>query len=126
MLQIIQFSIKCASNVLQICFKYASTMLQILAKMLHMLQKKRQIATNILQTYSNKLHDKTCKADLQQLQSNIFGCNALNPMAATLQSFKCYSQACSNECKCASNACSSIDCASNSLTEYNRNASKQL
>ena len=129
MLHIVQFSIKCASNVLQICFKYDSTMLQILTKMLHMLQKttkKRPIATNILQTYSNKLHDKTCKADLQQLQSSIFGCNGLNPLAAMLQSSECYNQACSNECKCTSNACSSTDCASNSLTEYHQNASKQL
>jgi hypothetical protein len=103
---------------IQLCSKYLQRC--------YICYKKRQIATNILQTYSNKLHDKTCKADLQQLQSNIFGCNALNPLAAMLQSSKCYSQAFSNECKCASNACTSIDCASNSLTEYNRNASTQL
>ena len=110
-------------------FKYVSNMLQLCSKYLqrcYICYKKRQIATNILQTYSNKLRDKTCKADLQQLQSNIFGCNALNQLAAMLQSYKCYSQACSNECKCASNACSSTNCASNSLTGYNQNASQQL
>jgi len=90
--QLLQFSIKYASNMLQMwltsnsfksepnqrCKASPATVLQILQKiincfkyastMLHMLQKNT-IAQDTLQIYHIKLHDKTRQADLHQLQN---------------------------------------------------------
>jgi hypothetical protein len=90
--QLLQFSIKSASNMLQMwltsnsfksepnqrCKASPATVLQMLQKiidcfkyattMLHLLQKNT-IAQDILQIYHTKLHDKTCQADLHQLQN---------------------------------------------------------
>ena len=90
--QLLQFSIKYASNMLQMwltsnsfksepnqrCKALPATVLQMLQKnincfkyastMLHMLQKNT-IAQDTLQIYHIKLHDKTRQADLHQLQN---------------------------------------------------------
>ena len=59
------------SQVLQILFKCFNKSAPVTSNMIEMLQtcfKTNATASNILQIYSNKLHDKICKVDTQQLQ----------------------------------------------------------